>query len=119
MPTLQETLPAGTNFTGAIGAGLVQLTYNLPPNDGERWILRSLWVSAAAGTLATLIVRAGPAGLLVTDLGYVEYLNSTSAIGAGVLPNIVVPYNFQVFVYTTEAAPGEKRLVADYQRAPQ
>lgn len=123
MPLLQETVPSGTDFDGTAGQGLIDFSAvfsdvsNL--DDSVRAVIMGLGVSAEDDVLRSTIVRLGPAGLLITDLGYLQLANSTDSQGISIFGcSIVVPRTFSLFVFTEEDGQGPggpKQLVVDYR----
>ncbi|TPV93782.1 MAG: hypothetical protein B7733_18665 [Myxococcales bacterium FL481] len=123
MPLFQETLPAGSDFDGTASSGLLvfsAVSAELSDqNDTVRAMVHSIAVTATAGTLAVTRVRLAPdtAAAQPGGTGYVGLAfndNDTEGVSlAGC--NILVPRGFDLYVFTTEADPGEKSLVVDWR----
>lgn len=123
MPLFQETLAGGSDFDGTAGSGLLvfsavsaELSDN---NDTVRAMIHSIAVTAPAGTLDVTRIRLAPnlAAAQPGGTGYVGLAfndNDTEGVSlAGC--NIMVPRGFDLYVFTTEAAAGEKSLVVDWR----
>lgn len=74
MPTIRQSVAAGSQFTGLTGAGLIVLT-GLPNEDMHEYILKGFTVTTPdEGTITTGVIE-----LVDLEEGYLNYDNQTVA----------------------------------------
>lgn len=107
----------GTDFDGTPGQGEV-LSGTLAEKDPDRMLIQSIGISAA-GNLADAFVRMAPTlGDATGDL-FLEILTMGGTAAPGVSKigcRLLVPAGWNIYFFSTEAAPVSKNAILDFRR---